>query len=174
MREHETIKIVDHDIAWSTEFSNIADQLRRVSGNNVLRIDHIGEFESIDFRARTLNASDLMTGISPDSLELKKEFFREPIGSRRAHIHVREAGQLNQRYALVFRDYLRSNPRARSAYEAIKRQLAHSYPTDIESYLAIKDPVMDLIYAAAETWALTTNWQLDESDATSAAQMVRV
>ncbi len=198
-----TIKIVDHDTAWSTEFLNIANQLRRVSGNNVLRIDHIGStsvsglaakdvidiqvtvadlnnpdhvraFESIDFRARTLDASDLITGTAPDSPELRKQFFREPVGSRRTHIHVREAGRLNQRYALVFRDYLRSNPRACSAYEAIKRQLAHSYPTDIDSYLAIKDPVMDLIYAAANTWALATNWQLDESDTTSAAPMVRV
>lgn len=48
------------------------------------------------------------------------EFFREPEGQRRAHIHVREMGRLNQRYPLLFRDYLRADTMVRTAYESVK------------------------------------------------------
>ncbi len=37
--------------------------------------------------------------------------FRQPEGQRRTHDHVREPGRANQRYALVFRDDLRSDIR---------------------------------------------------------------
>ncbi|HIA69166.1 TPA: hypothetical protein EYN98_24625 [Candidatus Poribacteria bacterium] len=38
---------------------------------------------------------------------MEELYFREPDGSRRTHIHVREIGGQNQIYALLFRDYLK-------------------------------------------------------------------
>jgi GrpB-like predicted nucleotidyltransferase (UPF0157 family) len=43
-------------------------------------------------------------------------FFNEPEGELRVNIHVRESGRANQRYALLFRDYLRAHPAAAEAY----------------------------------------------------------
>jgi len=40
------------------------------------------------------------------------------------HLHVRVAGNPNQRYALLFRDYLRHDAAAAATYSLIKHQLA--------------------------------------------------
>ena len=91
--------------------------------------------------------------------EWQKRYCREREGTRRVHIHVRVAGAANQRYALLFRDFLRSNTSAAGSYEQIKRELARLHPHDIDAYYAVKDPACDLIMAAAEGWAAATNWE---------------
>ncbi len=85
-----------------------------------------------------------------------------------AHIHVRESGRKNQRYALLFRDYLRSNPRACDAYGSFKLKIAELVGPKSESggtgpYLDLKDPVFDLIADSAERWAGQINWSIDSS-----------
>jgi GrpB-like predicted nucleotidyltransferase (UPF0157 family) len=97
-------------------------------------------------------------GLPTDPSEWKKAFFHEPEGSRRANVHVRMAGRANQRYALVFRDYLRVHPDAAAAYAEVKRQLALLAPTG-GVYADAKDPACDLIYQAAEAWATQTGWK---------------
>ena len=94
----------------------------------------------------------------PTSPELRKRYFREPEGEKRVHLHVREAGRFNQRYALLFRDFLRSNAAARRAYGEVKQRAAKIFPENIDGYLFIKEPVMDLIFQSAERWALETSW----------------
>ncbi len=73
--------------------------------------------------------------------ELRKLYMREPKGERRAHIHIRELGRFNQRYALLFRDYLRSSKEVRAEYELLKRRAAQLFPDSIDGYLFLKDPV---------------------------------
>jgi hypothetical protein len=41
----------------------------------------------------------------------------------------------------------------------IKREIAARHPEDMDSYYAIKDPVYDLIWDAAQEWAVATGWQ---------------
>ena len=185
------IEIVGHRLEWADQYAEIAARLRRSSGRNIVRIDHIGStsvpglaakdvidiqvtvrslnspehvrsFESAGFRRKSDIISDALTGLDPDSVELRKQYFREPEGERRAHIHVREDGRLNQRYALLFRDYLRSDAAARQSYEIVKRRLADLFPNDIDGYLSVKDPVMDLIYRGAEQWAVVQDWRPGE------------
>jgi GrpB-like predicted nucleotidyltransferase (UPF0157 family) len=100
----------------------------------------------------------------PDStsVELEKKYFREAEGDRRRHMHVRQEGRFNQRYPLIFRDYLRANPVVRDAYEIVKRRLAGIFPESIDGYLSIKDPYMDTIYAGAEHWAQNVGWKPDD------------
>ncbi len=105
---------------------------------------------------------DCLVGIDdPKSPELRKAYFREPEGQRRCHLHVRQQGLQNQRYALLFRDFLRANETVRLAYERIKRRLTEIFPQSIDGYLYIKDPLMDIIYEGAESWAKTTDWSPD-------------
>jgi len=84
---------------------------------------------------------------------------------RRTHIHIRQLGLPNHRYALLFRDYLRASPPARENYALLKRELARLHPDDVDAYYAIKDPACDLILDAAERWATQTDWQLPKTDA---------
>jgi len=86
-----------------------------------------------------------------------KLYFREPTGEREMHIHVRRAGRANQRYPLLFRDYLRSHPDVAASYAAFKERLA-ALQIDTGVYADIKDPVCDLIMAGAERWATETAW----------------
>ena len=50
----------------------------------------------------------------------------------------------------------------RAAYEILKRRAAQLFPDDIDGYLFLKDPVLDIIYAAASLWADTVEWTPDE------------
>lgn len=103
---------------------------------------------------------DLLASLdTPHSPELRKRYFREPLGEKRVHIHVREAGRLNQRYALLFRDYLRATPTARQAYGELKTRAAQIFPHNIDGYLFLKEPMMDLIYEAAQRWAKGAGWR---------------
>lgn len=88
-----------------------------------------------------------------------KRFARAADGQRRAHVHIRREGAPNERYALLFRDYLRVCPAAAKSYASIKRELAARHPHDKDAYYAIKGPVCDLIIDAAEQWALG-NWNM--------------
>jgi GrpB-like predicted nucleotidyltransferase (UPF0157 family) len=102
----------------------------------------------------------------PDEDWTKLSFRPMPgvFGGRRINMHVRAAGRPNQRYALLFRDYLRAHPPAAEAYAELKRRLAG---LDLETavYAEVKDPACDLIMQAAEPWAVRTNWQPGPSDA---------
>ncbi|MBI2760416.1 MAG: GrpB family protein [Chloroflexi bacterium] len=95
----------------------------------------------------------------------QKRYFREPDGGRRTHLHVRVEGRANQRYALLFRDFLRSNQLAAGGYELTKRELSRLHPDDVDAYYAVKDPVCDIIMAGAEYWAAATSWKPGASDA---------
>jgi GrpB-like predicted nucleotidyltransferase (UPF0157 family) len=96
--------------------------------------------------------------------EWDKLLFLPPPGQRRIHAHARVQGRANQRYPLLFRDYLRAHPATAEAYAELKRRLAQ-YLADPETYPYVKDPAVDLIYLAAEDWAAATNWQAGPSDA---------
>lgn len=90
--------------------------------------------------------------------EWEKRLFGPPASSRPANLHVRQAGRANQRYALLFRDYMRAHPVAAAAYAEVKRCLARYLPKDRPAYVEIKDPVCDVVMAAAEEWAAETSW----------------
>jgi GrpB-like predicted nucleotidyltransferase (UPF0157 family) len=97
------------------------------------------------------------------SEQWQKRYFRPPATQRPTNLHVRAAGRANQRYPLLFRDYLRAHPRSAAAYAELKRRLADNL-RDLDTYPDVKDPACDLIIAAAEDWAVVTGWQLGPSD----------
>ncbi|NKB67576.1 MAG: GrpB family protein [Candidatus Latescibacteria bacterium] len=97
--------------------------------------------------------------------EWEKRYLRERPGDRVLHMHVRVQGRKNQRYALLFRDYLRAHPQAAAAYQAFKMRLAKLVGDDRVAYPDTKDPVCDLIIQAAEMWAAATAWTPGPADA---------
>jgi GrpB-like predicted nucleotidyltransferase (UPF0157 family) len=74
------------------------------------------------------------------------------------NLHVRAVGSPNERLALLFRDYLRARPLAVAAYSRFKQSLAAEV-VNLEPYTDIKDPVVDLVVAAAIDWASAEGWQ---------------
>ena len=178
-----TIEIIPYNPTWPAQFEQIAAPLRDALGDLALRIDHIGStsvprlaakdvidvqvtVEQLDSELIIAAMTNLgyvhLDWISGDHIppsydatpgEWRKLIFREPPGQRRVNLHVRAAGRANQRYALLFRDYLRVAPLAAGAYAQVKLALARLHPTDQDAYYDVKDPVCDIIMAAAELWA---------------------
>jgi GrpB-like predicted nucleotidyltransferase (UPF0157 family) len=62
---------------------------------------------------------------------------QSPPGTRRVNVRVRVAGWPNQRYALLFRDYLRVHPRA-AAYAGLRRALAERLGNDLAAYSEVR------------------------------------
>jgi GrpB-like predicted nucleotidyltransferase (UPF0157 family) len=184
-----TIIIHDYNPAWPQEFETIRQSLQEILGEQALRIDHIGSTSVPGLGAKdVIDIQITVQALTPevrqglieagyvhreaithDHVPLGEDdapklwakfFFNQPAGQRRANIHVRAAGNPNQRYPLLFRDYLRGHPNSARTVELIKRQLAKYHADDVEAYYDIKDPVYDLIWDAAQEWARTTGWQL--------------
>jgi GrpB-like predicted nucleotidyltransferase (UPF0157 family) len=187
------IEILPYQTRWPDEFRQVAAALRSGLGELALRIDHIGSTSVPGLAAKdvidiqiTVAAFDerlhtAMTALGytqPESLvrdhiplndsrpesEWEKWYFRPPPDQRRTNTHVRVQGRANQRYALLFRDYLRTHPVMAAAYAELKRRLAQ-HLADPEMYPEVKDPAVDLIYLAAEDWAAAVGWQPGASDA---------
>lgn len=97
-------------------------------------------------------------GRNDDPVEWSKRLWR-----RRGHpdgdvnLHVRTIGSPNERLALLFRDWLCAHPSAVAAYAQFKRSLAAEV-RDLGLYTDVKDPVVDLVIAAAEPWAASVSW----------------
>ncbi len=179
---------------WSDDFTELGARLRAVLGEHALRIDHIGstsveglaakdvidvqvtvadlDFAGLEeklvhagFRLRTDIVGDHRPpGADGPDVEWQKRYADESDGGRPAHVHIRREGNPNQRYALLFRDYLRAHPHASEGYERAKRALAKLAP-DTGTYADAKDPVCDLVMIAAEEWAAATDWEPGSSDA---------
>lgn len=178
-------EIVEYSGDWPERFDALVTTLRDALGPLALRIDHIGStsvpglcakdvidvqvtvaeldadaltprFIAAGFRPRPAIVGDhVPPGASNDPDEWRKLYFDTP--ERGVHIHVRRGGVANQRYPLLFRDYLRAHPDAAAAYGQLKRRLA-ALCDDTGSYADAKDPVCDLIMQAAERWADETAW----------------
>ncbi|MGO8872426.1 MAG: GrpB family protein [Acidimicrobiales bacterium] len=74
------------------------------------------------------------------------------------NLHVRRVGSPNERLALLFRDWFRAHPGAVPAYGRFKQSLA-DVAVDLDRYVDVKDPVVDLVVVVAELWAVRTGWR---------------
>lgn len=173
---------------WPDEFETIRASLLEILGPTAQRIDHIGSTSVPGLGAKDvidvqITVAELTPAITQKLIRAgyrywqaaaydhvpfgedgtpglwAKLFFYQPEGERRANVHVRIDGNLNQRYALLFRDYLRAHPNSVRTVELIKRELVRYHAHDEDAYYDIKDPVYDLIWDAAQEWARYTNWQ---------------
>jgi len=93
-----------------------------------------------------------------DGINHPKLVFAGPAGGRRVNVHVRVTGGRNVRYALLFRDFLRADADARSAWGAFKTRLAETVG-DIFDYGQIKASAQPLLMRGAERWAAETGWR---------------
>jgi len=96
-----------------------------------------------------------------DAEEWAKLVCAMPPGLRPGNVHIRVSGSPNERYALLFRDFLRADPAAREAWGRFKTELASTTQT-LSDYGAVKDPATDVLMALAECWAVDTLWTVPE------------
>ena len=187
------IIIVPYKSTWPAEFQQLGRTLRNALGDIALRIDHIGSTsvpglaakDVIDIQVTAARLSEPVAlalksagytrlehidrdhtppGSTLADEQWRKWFFKATVEPRPVNLHVRVAGRANQRYPLLFRDYLRAHPAAALGYAQAKIALARLHANNVEAYYDVKDPVCDIVIVAAESWASAIGWSAGESD----------
>lgn len=179
------VAVVDYRSQQPAESALLAAQLCDVLGATALSVDHVGSTSApglpakncIDIQIRALSIDEAafvptLTSIGfrcrpeswnrievSDGYECTKLVFAPPVGARACNVHVRRGDGPNTRYALLFRDYLRADDRARRAWGAFKQRLAVNV-TDLLDYGQIKAPATEVLMAGAERWAAETDWRV--------------
>ena len=182
------VTVVDYDPGWPVRGAALVEELTSALASTARRVDHIGSTSIPGMAAKNVldiqvSVDDLDLAAAFDEPLRSLGFERGPYGhdhvpagslddpelwvkrfwSRRGsadgdvNLHVRMVGSPNERLALLFRDWFRTHPSAIPAYAAFKRALADAVP-DGGVYSEVKDPVVDLVIAIAETWAKHTSW----------------
>jgi GrpB-like predicted nucleotidyltransferase (UPF0157 family) len=130
--------IFDYDPNWPALFALEAHRLRTELHGVAFRIDHVGSTAVPGLAAKpvidilviadTLCTEECWTrlvSLGYTHREVPFAFFHQPQEwPHTHHVHVREAGSPDERRWLLFRDWLRSHPADRRAYETLKRDLA--------------------------------------------------
>ena len=183
------VVLVEPRPEWAAEFVELAALLHDALGGVALRIDHIGSTSVPGLLAKdVLDVQVIVNELLPLD-ELLPEGFLARLGgvvvadhvpdgwkgpasawdkrlyarldgpAPPAHVHVRVRGGANERYALLFRDYLRANDAARDRWAAVKARVA-AETGDRDAYAVAKDALTDQLMADAERWAEASGWSI--------------
>ena len=140
---------VPADPRWAAQAARIAARLKTACGHRAVRIDHIGSTavpgmdgrDIIDMQVTVASlevadelADDLLKAGYPrvgsitadhsfdgSNTLLPKRFHASADPGRPTHVHLRVDGEPNQRFALLFVDWLNANPAVRVEYRDVKR-----------------------------------------------------
>ena len=175
-------RIAPYNPEWKTMFNEIGARLRESLQDIAVRIDHVGSTSVVGLEAKpivdiqisvnhyeeVLNYQSRIESVGfvlrEENSDKTKRYFREVPGSRRTHIHVREAGSFSEQLTLLFRDYLRSHPEDGLRYAAAKHRLMKLFKNDRPKYVDGKGPIVWNIIQRAHVWAQDTGWKPGETD----------
>jgi dephospho-CoA kinase len=173
--------VVPYDPAWAEDARRIVNRLTMACGHRALRVDHIGSTAVAGMAAKDVvdiqvtvesldTADDLVTAITDvgypriegitsdvphdgDPSRWRKRFHAAADPGRPAQIHLRVNGWPNQRFALLFVDWLKANPGAQADYLAAKRRALET-----SDYAEAKEPWFLDAYARATAWGDSVGW----------------
>jgi GrpB-like predicted nucleotidyltransferase (UPF0157 family) len=170
-------RVSPYDPAWKILFEDIAIKLRYSLGDIAVRIDHVGSTSVIGLDAKPIidiqvsvscydDVSSYKTLIEKIGFVLREEnpdkskkYFREIPGTRRTHIHVRQAGSFSEQVTLLFRDYLRTHPADCFRYAQEKHRLMALYKNERPKYVEEKGPIVWDILQKAHSWSQEVGWR---------------
>jgi dephospho-CoA kinase len=177
---------------WPAQAARIAARIKAAAPDDILAVDHIGSTsipglvakDVIDLQvtvpdlgvaariAPLLAAagfpavrgveSDTPKPAAPDPADWLKRFHANADPCRAVNVHVRPAGSAGWRYALLFRDWLRSDHEAAALYADHKRALAAQFAgtRGTHVYAEAKEPwFTDVAWPRMDAWAAHTGWQ---------------
>jgi len=171
----ESGDVVAADPTWTDQAARILARLNTTCGHRAVRIDHIGSTAVAGMDARdvvdvqiTVASLDIADELAEDLLRAgyprvesvtadarfdgatdialwRKRFHASADPGRPTHIHIRVDGWPNQRFALLFVDWLNANPGLRADYAHAKRS-------------GNTQPWFDDAHRRAWAWAEATGW----------------
>ncbi|MGA5545949.1 dephospho-CoA kinase [Mycobacterium sp. NPDC051198] len=173
--------VVPYDPTWPDQARRILARLNTACGHRAVRIDHIGStavpgmdakdvidvqvtvgsLEIADELAEALLTAgypvvpDITTDTPHDDEPAlwQKRFHASADPGRPTNVHIRVDGRPNQRFALMFVDWLRANPGVQADYLAAKRAALAT-----ADYAVAKEPWFLDAYRRAWAWADSTGW----------------
>jgi GrpB-like predicted nucleotidyltransferase (UPF0157 family) len=150
------IKIHPYSAEWPTRYEDCAKRIRGALGPKGLRVEHIGSTAVPGLAAKDI--IDIQVSVAsflpeaayrppleslgytyrPDDEPAHRFFKRDGPGGRRlVNIHVCEVGSAWEERHLLFREFLRTNPKAAAVYELLKVRLSGEHD-DVLSYTVAK------------------------------------
>ncbi|MEW5812041.1 MAG: dephospho-CoA kinase [Actinomycetota bacterium] len=181
-------RLVPPDPEWPKQAERILARLRTACGHRAVRVDHIGstaipglEAKDVidvqvtvaslevadDLADALLAAGYVRTAITEDVAKpgvdgwWGKRFYCSADPGRPTNVHVRVDGWPNQRFALLFVDWLTADPAARAEYLELKRRVAAAGHASTGDYADAKEPWFADAYRRAWAWAEATGWRPD-------------
>ena len=162
-----TVKLIAHQDEWIKNAEKIIEKLKRILGNTVVDIQHIGSTAissihakpiiDIDVVIKDYNAlKDTISALEKIGYQYEgdlgipgREAFRYDGKDhlKKHHLYVCPADSPELKRHIAFRNYLRTHPDAVRKYSLIKEEGAKKYPDDIERYIEYKSPFIEGIYS---------------------------
>ena len=159
------IEVLPYDERWKQAFLDIKAELEPVLGSLALSIEHVGSTSVEGLAAKPIIDIDVVVGKGDVEAAIKalaligynhegncgiegREAFKysgkEHLMNHHLYVCPEDSRELKRHVS--FRDYLRSHPQAVREYSLIKEEAARLYPSDIDSYINHKSPVIERIY----------------------------
>ncbi len=104
------------------------------------------------------NSMDTPKDLLPDPSLWIKRYHGSSDPCRAVHLHVRELGSAGWQYAMLQRDWLRSDASAREDYLAEKERLIGDVGSGDE-YREQKEPWFNAVWPRMQAWAQKNGWQ---------------
>lgn len=183
----EVAEVVAAEESWPMQARRLMDRLWVACGELAVRIDHVGstavpgldgrDVLDLQISVPALEDADALqqpladAGFPPrpdvrtdnpkpadaDPVRWRKRLHNGADPARPLNVHLRVDGSPGQRFALIFRDWLRAESDAAAEYLQVKRDAAEKAST-IDEYSAAKVPWFGNAYPRALTWAAETGW----------------
>jgi dephospho-CoA kinase len=179
--------LIPADPTWEAQAGRILNRLRTACGHRAVRIDHIGstavpgldakDVIDVQVTVASLDVADELhdalvaagyprigsitedTPHTDDASLWQKRFHASADPGRPTHVHLRVDGRPNQRFALLFRDWLRADEAVRTEYRELKRRVMATAPATTAEYADAKEPWFADAYRRAWSWADRTQWR---------------
>lgn len=175
--EVEPVELVTYDPTWPAQFEAWKKKILVVLPKPARRIEHVGSTAVPGLRAKAVidiqmsvdDFTDWLAyrpaleslGLQLRSRDSHHSYFRPCTGQRREiHVHVCNTGGAWERRHILFRDYLRSNTRARATYLRTKENAAARWGDDRLAYTEAKSDSIARLMNEADEWAKATKWSV--------------
>ncbi|MEM9806544.1 MAG: GrpB family protein [Cyanobacteria bacterium P01_D01_bin.56] len=163
---NSTVYLAEYDPIWPQIFSQLADDIHAVLGENVCLLEHVGSTSVPGLAAKPI--IDMLLAVTDSSKEATYVPQLETLGytlkarepdwfehrvlklpDPKVNLHVFSAGCEEIQRMIAFRDWLRNHSEDKQQYETTKRQLAQQTWKRIQHYADAKSEVVQEIMSRA-------------------------
>lgn len=185
-RRNQRVVHSDPDSTWPMQAQRLIQRLAAVTVDQLIRIDHIGstsvpglpaknlidvqvvvaDFDDADHIAEASRAAGFVHVPGPlwcqdrHGIQHPEEVVVDADPGRPVNVNIRAVTAPIWRETLLFRDWLRANESARSAYLTMKRGVALRDDGNVNTYGIAKIPWISAAAEQAEECAIATDWSL--------------